>query len=132
MRRVVVTGMGALTPMACGVRESWDSVLQGNSGASKITKFNAETYPVKIACEIPFGDGKNNTFNPSEWVEAKEQRHVDDFIIYAEAAAIQAVQDSGWKPTRDEDSYKAGVIIGSGIGGLHCLLYTSPSPRDRG
>ena len=132
MRRVVVTGMGALTPMACGVRESWDSVLQGNSGASKITKFNAETYPVKIACEIPFGDGKNNTFNPSEWVEAKEQRHVDDFIIYAEAAAIQAVQDSGWKPTRDEDSYKAGVIIGSGIGGLQGIEKTSVELQKNG
>jgi 3-oxoacyl-[acyl-carrier-protein] synthase II len=118
MRRVVVTGLGLVTPLACGVEESWAALLAGKSGASAITKFKTEDLATKIACQVPHGDGTAGTFNPDQWVDPKEQRRMDDFIIYGLAAAKQAVVDSGWEPRTEEDRYRTGVLIGSGIGGL--------------
>jgi 3-oxoacyl-[acyl-carrier-protein] synthase II len=118
MRRVVVTGLGLVTPLACGVEESWAAILAGKSGASAITKFKVDDLPTKIACQVPRGDGSGGTFNPDQWVDAKEQRRMDDFIIYGLAAAKQAVRDSGWEPKTEEDRERTGVLIGSGIGGL--------------
>ena len=118
MRRVVVTGLGLVTPLACGVEESWAALLAGKSGASAITKFKVDDLPTKIACQVPRGDGSGGSFNPDQWVDAKEQRRMDDFIIYGLAAAKQAVVDSGWEPRTEEDRERTGVMIGSGIGGL--------------
>src|SRR5689334_11946186 len=118
MRRVVVTGLGLVTPLACGVEESWAALLAGKSGASAITRFRTDDLATRIACQVPRGDGSNGTFNPDQWVDPKEQRRMDDFIIYGLAAATQAVRDSGWVAQSDEDKHRTGVLIGSGIGGL--------------
>jgi 3-oxoacyl-[acyl-carrier-protein] synthase II len=118
MRRVVVTGLGLVTPLACGVEETWSRLLAGQSGASAITKFRTDDLPTKIACQVPRGDGSDGSFNPDQWVDAKEQRRMDDFIIYGLAAAKQAVRDSGWEARSEEDQHRTGVLIGSGIGGL--------------
>src|ERR1700759_5243033 len=117
MRRVVVTGLGLVTPLACGVEESWAALLAGKSGASTITRFKTDDLVTKYACQIPRGDGTDGTFNPDQWVDPKEQRRMDDFIIYGLAAAKQAVLDSGWQASTDEDKHRTGVLIGSGIGG---------------
>ena len=98
MRRVVVTGLGMVTPLACGVEETWSRLLAGESGARRIEKFEVSDLPAKIACQIPRGDGSDGTYNPDDWMEPKEQRKVDEFIIYAMCAATQAIDDSGWKP----------------------------------
>ncbi len=118
MRRVVVTGLGLVTPLACGVEETWSRLLAGQSGASLITKFRTDDLPTKIACQVPRGDGSDGSFNPDQWVDPKEQRRMDDFIIYGLAAAKQAVADSGWEAKTEEDKQRTGVLIGSGIGGL--------------
>src|SRR5215467_4039691 len=118
MRRVVVTGLGLVTPLACGVEETWLRLLAGQSGASAITKFKVDDLATKIACQVPRGDGADGTFNPDQWVDPKEQRRMDDYIIYGLAAAKQAVVDSGWVPASEEDRCRTGVLIGSGIGGL--------------
>src|ERR1043166_3024764 len=113
MRRVVVTGLGLVTPLACGVEESWSRLLAGQSGASAITRFRTDDLATKIACQVPRGDGSNGTFNPDQWVDPKEQRRMDEFIIYGLAAAKQAVVDSGWMPQTEEDRYRSGVMIRS-------------------
>src|SRR5476649_1232038 len=118
MRRVVVTGLGLITPLACGVEETWSRLLAGQSGASAITKFRVDDLPTKIACQVPRGDGSDGSFNPDQWVDAKEQRRIDDFIVFGLAAAKQAVRDSGWEPKTEEDRQRTGVLMGSGIGGL--------------
>ena len=118
MRRVVVTGLGLVTPLACGVEQTWAALLAGKSGASAITKFKVDDLATKIACQVPRGDGSDGSFNPDQWVDVKEQRRMDDYIIYGLAAAKQAVRDSGWSPTSEEDKNRTGVLIGSGIGGL--------------
>src|ERR1700753_3463063 len=118
MCRVVVTGLRLVTPSACGVEDTWSRLLAGQSGASAITKFRTDDLATKIACQVRRGDGTDGTFNPDQWVDAKEQRRMDDFIIYRLAAAKQAVADSGWAPKTDEDRYRTGCLIGSGIGGL--------------
>ena len=96
MRRVVVTGLGLVTPLASGVEESWSRLLAGQSGASDITLFDASRVTTKYACEVPTGDGTNGTFNADDWMEPKERRKVDNFILFGIAAADQAVQDAGW------------------------------------
>jgi len=118
MRRVVITGLGLVTPLACGVEETWSRLLAGRSGASTITKFKVDDLATKIACQVPRGDGSDGSFNPDQWVDVKEQRRMDDFIIYGLAAAQQAVKDSGWDAKSEEDKQRTGVLIGSGIGGL--------------
>jgi 3-oxoacyl-[acyl-carrier-protein] synthase II len=118
LRRVVVTGLGLVTPLACGVEESWAALLAGKSGASPITRFKVDDLATRIACQVPRGDGADGSFNPDQWVDPKEQRRMDDFIIYGLAAAKQAVLDSGWDAKSEEDKTRTGVLIGSGIGGL--------------
>src|SRR6202046_1363190 len=118
MRRVVVTGLGLVRPLACGVEESWAALLAGKSGASRITKFKTEDLATKIACQVPRGDGAAGTFNVDQWVDPKEQRRMDDFIIFGLAAAKQAVRDSGWVPKTEEERCRTGVLIEAGIGGV--------------
>jgi 3-oxoacyl-[acyl-carrier-protein] synthase II len=132
MRRVVVTGLGMVTPLGCGVETTWQRLLAGQSGARKIEKFNVEDLAAKIACQIPRGDGSDGTFNPDQWMEPKEQRRVDDFIIYAMCAARQALEQSGWKPTSYEDQAATGVMIGSGIGGIEGIAETALTMQEKG
>ncbi len=132
MRRVVVTGLGMVSPLACGVEETWKRLLAGESGAGTITRFDASRVTTTYACEVPRGDGADGTFNPDDWMEPKEQRKVDDFILYGMAAAVQAVEDSGWKPEDDESRERTGVLIGSGIGGLNSIAETAVLIHERG
>jgi 3-oxoacyl-[acyl-carrier-protein] synthase II len=132
MRRVVVTGLGLVTPLASGVEESWSRLLAGQSGASAITKFKTDDLATKIACQVPRGDGSDGTFNPEQWVDAKELRRMDDFIIYGLAAAKQAVRDSGWEAKTDEEQYRTGVLIGSGIGGLDGIEQAAILVHEKG
>ena len=132
MRRVVVTGLGMVSPLACGVEETWKRLISGENAANTITRFNADNFATNYACEIPFGDGSNGTFNPSDWMEPKERRKVDDFILYGMAAADMAVADSGWTPKEEEDFFRTGVMIGSGVGGLSTIADTSLTLQERG
>ena len=132
MRRVVVTGMGLLTPLACGVEATWRRILNGESGAVAISRFDASNMPCRIAGEIPVGNGSDGTFNPDDWMPAKERRKVDDFILYAMAAAEQAVKDAGWEPEDEESLERTGVMIGSGIGGLETIADASITLKERG
>jgi 3-oxoacyl-[acyl-carrier-protein] synthase II len=132
MRRVVVTGMGLLTPLGCGVETSWQRLLKGESGAKKVDTFDVSDISCKIACAIPRGDGSNGTFNPDQWMEPKEQRKVDDFIVYAMCAAKQALDDAGWRPQSYEDQIHTGVLIGSGIGGIEGIAETAVALKEKG
>jgi len=132
MRRVVVTGLGMVTPLACGVEATWQRLLAGQSGARKIEKFEVGDLAAKIACQIPRGDGSDGTYNPDQWMEPKEQRRVDEFIVYAMCAARQALDDSGWKPKSREDQIATGVMIGSGIGGIEGIADGSLVLADKG
>jgi len=134
MRRVVITGLGLLSPLGCGVEVSWQRLTAGQNAARRVENFDVSDLTCQIACQIPRGDGSDGTFNPNDWMEPKEQRKVDDFIIYAMAAATQALTDAGWKPTAYEDQIRTGVLIGSGIGGLQgiektSLLFAEKGPR---
>ena len=132
MRRVVVTGLGMVTPLACGVEETWARLIAGQSGAGLIQRFDAKDVVTKYACEIPVGDGTNGTFNADDWMEPKERRKVDDFILYGVTAAVQAVKDSGWEPKTEEERYRTGVMIGSGIGGLSAIADTAVLIKEKG
>jgi 3-oxoacyl-[acyl-carrier-protein] synthase II len=132
MRRVVVTGMGMVTPLGCGVEPTWQRLVKGESGAKKIDTFEASDISCKIACMIPRGDGSNGTFNADQWMEPKEQRKVDDFIIYAMCAATQALADARWKPQSAEDQASTGVMIGSGIGGIEGIADVAVTLKEKG
>ena len=132
MRRVVVTGLGMVSPLGCGVDTSWSRLLSGQSGADRITDFEVSDIACQIACQIPRGDGSDGTFNPDETMAPKEQRKVDDFIIYAMAAADEAMADSGWKPESYDEQIRTGVLIGSGIGGISGIVEAGYDLRDRG
>ena len=139
MRRVVVTGIGLLTPLGQGAELSWQAILAGKSGAGRITTFDPTDYACKVACEIPRVDGRGGggagvpgSFNPDDTMAPKDQRRVDAFILYAIAAADEAVKDSGWVPESDEDKERTGVIIGSGIGGLATIEKTSIELYEKG
>ena len=132
MRRVVVTGMGMVTPLASEVELSWERLLSGVSCAKTITKFDPSEFVTKYACEIEFGNGEKGTFNPDDWMMPKESRKVDDFILYGVAAASQAVVDSGWVPNNEEQKCRTGVMIGSGIGGLGSIADTANLLKERG
>jgi len=132
MRRVVVTGMGMVTPLACGVEPTWERLIAAQSGARKIEKFDVSDLPAKIACQIPRGDGTAGTYDPDQWMEPKEQRKVDEFIVFAMCAARQALDHAGWRPTQYEDQIASGVMIGSGIGGIEGIAETAIVLRDKG
>lgn len=132
MRRVVVTGLGMVTPLGCGVEPSWRRLLAGESGARRIEQFDVSDLACQIACVIPRGDGSDGTYAPDQWMEPKEQRKVDEFIVFALAAAKQALDDAGWHPQSYEDQIASGVLIGSGIGGIEGVAEASLTLRDRG
>ncbi|WP_319823451.1 beta-ketoacyl-ACP synthase II [Thalassovita sp.] len=132
MRRVVVTGLGLVTPLACGVEETWKRLLAGESGADTIKRFDASHLATNYACELPLGDGSDGTFNPDDWMEPKERRKVDDFILYGIAAAAQAVKDADWAPEDEESRLRTGVMIGSGIGGLNSIADTAVLIKEKG
>src|SRR6476659_251764 len=132
MRRVFVTGLGMVTPLGCGVEATWKRLLAGESGARKIDKFEVGDLAAKIACPIPRGDGSGGTYNPDQWMEPKEQRRVDEFIVYAMCAARQAIDHSGCKPTSYEEQITTGVMIGSGIGGIEGIAETAITLHERG
>ena len=132
MRRVVVTGLGMVSPLGCGVEPAWKRILNGESGARKIATFDVADLPCKIACQVPRGDGSDGTFNPDEWMEPKDQRKVDDFIIFAVAAARQALDDANWHPSTEEQRCATGTMIGSGIGGLSGIAETAVLLKERG
>ncbi|MFD0858963.1 beta-ketoacyl-ACP synthase II [Roseovarius aquimarinus] len=132
MRRVVVTGLGLVTPLASGVEETWSRLLDGQSGAGPITRFDPVNVQTKYACEVPLGDGTDGTFNADAYMEPKERRKVDDFILYGVAAAQQAVEDACWMPEDEEARERTGVMIGSGIGGLRSIEETTLIIRDKG
>ncbi len=134
MRRVVVTGLGLVTPLASGVEESWSRLLEGQSGAGPIKQFDAVASGVTTtyACEVPLGDGSDGTFNADDWLAPKEQRKIDDFILFGIAAADMAVRDAGWTPEGEEDRLRTGVMIGAGIGGLSSIADTAVMIKERG
>ncbi len=132
MRRVVVTGLGMVGPTGGDVETSWSNLIAGKSGAVKIDRFETADLKARIACLIPHGDGTNGTYNPDQWMEPKEQRKVDDFIVYAMAAATQALDDADWHPASPEDQENTGVLIGSGIGGLQGIEEASLTLHQRG
>ena len=132
MRRVVITGIGMVTPLGCGVTTTWKRLLAGQSGARRIEKFDVSDLSCKIACQIPRGDGSDGTYNPDQWMERKEQRKVDEFIVYAMCAARQALDDADWTPTQYEDQIATGVMIGSGIGGIEGIAETSIVLHEKG
>lgn len=132
MRRVVVTGLGMVSPLGGDVDVTWKNILEGKSGANKVTNFEVSDLACQIACQIPRGSQEDGAFNPDDWMDPKEQRRVDDFIVYAMAAADQAVADSGWKAATYEDQIRAGVLIGSGIGGLQGIEQGAYLLQDKG
>ena len=121
-----------VTPLGCGVEPAWKRLLAGESGASRIEHFDVSDLPCRIACQIPRGDGSDATFNPDEWMDPKDQRRVDDFIVFAMAAAEQALADAGWQPTAYDDQTRSGVLIGSGIGGLQGIEEGAHTLKDKG
>ena len=132
MRRVVVTGLGMVSPLGCGIESTWARILKGESGARKIETFDVSDLPCKIAGVVPRGDGSNGTFNADQWMEPKDQRKVDDFIIFALAAARQALDDANWHPQTEEEKCATGTMIGSGIGGLTGIAETAVLLKERG
>jgi 3-oxoacyl-[acyl-carrier-protein] synthase II len=132
MRRVVITGLGMVSPLACGVEASWERLLASRSGAGPIRGFDASDLACRIAMQVPRGDGSNATFNPDQWMEPKDQRKVDDYIIYAMAAATQALADAGWNPRTHEEQIRTGVLIGSGVGGLGGIAETAVVLHEKG
>ena len=132
MRRVVITGLGMVTPLGCGVEITWQRLLGAESGARRIEKFDVSDLPSKIACQIPRGDGSDGTYNPDQWMEPKEQRKVDEFITYAMCAARQALDDASWHPQGRDEQITTGVMIGSGIGGIEGIAETAITLKEKG
>ncbi|GJD56088.1 beta-ketoacyl-ACP synthase II [Methylobacterium dankookense] len=132
MRRVVVTGLGMVTPLGSGVEHVWSRLIAGDSGAAKVSSFETDDLACKIACQIPLGDGSDGTFNADAYVEAKEQRKVDPFIVYAMAAATQALDDADWHPKSHDDQCATGVLVGSGIGGIGGIYDASITLHEKG
>src|SRR3954467_14266575 len=132
MRRGVVPGPGMVSPLGCGVETTWKRILNGQSGARKIETFDVSDLTSRIACIIPRGDGSDGTFHPDQWMEPKDQRKVDDFIIFAMCAARQALDDANWHPATEEERCSTGTLIGSGIGGLSGIADTAILLKERG
>jgi 3-oxoacyl-[acyl-carrier-protein] synthase II len=132
MRRVVVTGLGMVTPLGCGVDASWSHAVEGASGIRRIENFPVDDLPCQVAGQVPRGAKADGLFDPDDWMEPKESRKVDPFIVYAVAAADQALGDAGWRPEDYDDQVATGVLIGSGIGGLQGIEEAAHTLRDRG
>ena len=132
MRRVVITGMGMVGPLGMGVEHSWKRLIAGESGASRVSRIDASDIASQIACEIPRGDGTNGTFNPDDWMDPKDQRKVDEFIVYGLAAAGEALRDANWEPKSREDQIRTGVLVGSGIGGIGGIYDASVTLLEKG
>ncbi len=132
MRRVVITGIGMVSPLASGAEASWQRLLAGQNAARRVENFEVDDLACQVACQIPRGDGSDGTFNADDWMEPKDQRKVDDFIVYSMAAATQALADADWAPESYEDQVRTGVLIGSGIGGLQGIEKTSLLLADKG
>lgn len=132
LRRVVVTGLGAVTPLGAGLNNVWDRLLKSESGAAEIQSFDTKDLSVKIACQVPTGGADPGVFNPDDYLPPKDQRKMDQFIIFALGAAAEAIEDSGWSPRNDEDAYRTGVMIGSGIGGLATIAEAATLLQEKG
>jgi 3-oxoacyl-[acyl-carrier-protein] synthase II len=132
MKRVVVTGIGLVTPLGVGTENIWKRLTAGESGIRAIQSFDVSDLPAKIAGQVPRGDTASGLFNADDWVPPKDQRKMDEFILYAMGAAEQAVADSGWKPEGDEEHERTGVMIGSGIGGLPGITEGAITLHERG
>jgi 3-oxoacyl-[acyl-carrier-protein] synthase II len=132
MRRVVITGIGLVSPFGMGAEHSWKELLSGRSACRRVTSFEVGDLPCKIAHTIPRGDGQNGTFNPESFLEPKELRKIGDFILYGIAAADEALEDAGWKPESDADRNATGVMIGSGIGGIDGISENAIILKERG
>lgn len=132
MRRVVVTGLGMVSPLGGDVETSWQRLIAGQSGAGPITRFDASDLPARVAFEVKRGDGSNGTLNLDHWVDPKEQRRYDDFILYGVAAAKMAIADSGYKAATEEEKQRFGVLVGSGIGGLNTIEQTTLLLAEKG
>src|SRR5579862_8002781 len=139
MRRVVVTGIGMVTPLAWGAEKTWSALLAGKSGAGRISAFDVTDYACQVACEVPRVNGRGGggpdipgSFDPDQVMSPREQRRVDDFILYAMAAADEAVKDAGWTPENEDEKRRTGVIIGSGIGGLNSIYDTAVELHTKG
>jgi 3-oxoacyl-[acyl-carrier-protein] synthase II len=132
MRRVVVTGLGLVTPLGVGVEHNWSKLIRGESGVRSIQSFDVSDLPAKIAGQLPRGETKDGNFNADDWVEPKEQRRMDPFIVYAMAAAQQAIEDAGARPRTEEEKERTGVMIGSGIGGLIGIAEGAVTLHEKG
>ena len=131
MRRVVITGLGMVTPMACGVEPTWRRLLAGDSATARVENFDVSDLPCQIAAQVPRGDAPD-AFDPDDWMDPKERRRVDDFIVYGVSAAAQALQDADWEPETYEEQIETGVLIGSGIGGLGGIYDASITLHEKG
>jgi 3-oxoacyl-[acyl-carrier-protein] synthase II len=132
MRRVVVTGMGLVTPLGIGIEQVWRRLLAGESGVRAIQSFDVSDLPSRVAAQVPRGDRESGLFNADDWVPQKDQRRMDEFIVYAMAAADMAVEDAGWHPDSEEERERTGVMIGSGIGGLPAITDGAITLQERG
>ena len=132
LRRVVVTGMGIVSPLGCGIEATWANILAGKTGAKRVDDFEVDDLACQIANRIPLGDYADGKFNADEWMDVKEQRKVDPFIVFAMAAATQAIKDAGVEPKTEEEKYRIGTLIGSGIGGIGGIYDASVTLHERG
>ncbi|HEX4199780.1 MAG TPA: beta-ketoacyl-ACP synthase II [Caulobacteraceae bacterium] len=139
MRRVVITGLGMVTPLGWGVKHTWSALIAGKSGAGRITAFDATDYACRVACEVPRVSGRGGggadiagSFDPDQVMAPRDQRRIDDFILYAIAASDEALKDAGWLPEAESDRERTGVILGSGIGGLETIAATAIELNEKG
>ncbi|MTJ80446.1 MAG: beta-ketoacyl-ACP synthase II [Telmatospirillum sp.] len=132
MRRVVITGLGMVTPLGAGVRANWERLTKSESGLRPIERFDVSDLPAKVAGQVPTGVGEPHLFNPDDVVSSKDRRRMDDFIVFALGAAAEAIADSGWSPQTDEEREYTGVMVGSGIGGLPAIASAAMTLRDGG
>jgi len=132
MRRVVVTGIGMVSPLGGSAESSWSKLLAGESGAVNVTRCDVADLASQIACEVPRGDGSGGTFNANDWMDPKDQRKADEFIVFGMAAATQALADAKWAPSTDEEKHRTGVMVGSGIGGIGTIYETSVTLFEKG
>lgn len=136
MRRVVITGLGLVSPLGCGLEPSWKRLIEGKSGAGHIEHFDVSKMPAKIACHVPeedrWGDGYGGEFNMDDWIDAKHQRRSDRFILLGIIAARMAIEHSGYQAKTDEEKWRTGVFIGSGVGGLPEIERTAVILHEKG